>query len=189
MILTLPVQASVELPPLTQIFGLVLVLVSLVLLYRLGLLWIHYQKGSSGVVPSTLPENLSVEPRCVLTKSEASLFNLVSLAVQDSYLVLAKLPLRSLLKMTAGEDINERWMVKSIQKFVADFVLIHPGTLVPEKVVLLEDQNTNKVQPDDQQKILESLFHNAQVEIIRLELDRSYTVPQLTQLFGLEEEA
>jgi hypothetical protein len=61
--------------------------------------------------------------------------------------------------------------------------------LVPEKVVFLEDHNTNPVQPDDQQKILESLFHHAQVEIIRLELDRSYTVPQLTQLFGLEEEA
>ncbi|MCZ6800350.1 MAG: DUF2726 domain-containing protein [Nitrospirae bacterium] len=185
----MPVQASVELPPLTQIFGLVLVFVSLVLLYRLGLLWIHYQKGSSGVAPSTLPENLSAEPRCVLTKGEASLLNLVSLAVQDSYLVLAKLPVRTLVKMTAGEDISERWMVKSIQKLVADFVLIHPGTLVPEKVVFLEDHNTNPVQPDDQQKILESLFHHAQVEIIRLELDRSYTVPQLTQLFGLEEEA
>jgi hypothetical protein len=189
MILTLPVQASVELLPLTQIFGLVLVLVSLALLYRLGLLWIHYQKGSSGVAPSTLAEYLSVEPRCVLTKSEASLFNLVSLAVQDSYLVLAKLPVKTLLKMTGGKDINERWMVKSIQNFVADFVLIHPGTLAPEKVVLLESQKTNEVQTDDQQEILESLFRRAQVEIIRLQLDRSYTVPQLTQLFGLEEEA
>ena len=186
--LPVPLLNFLDLPSLTQIIGLVLVGASLLLMYRLISLWRESQAAglSTGV---GLPKDVGAVPRQLFTKEEAVLFNLVYLAVRDSYFVLAKLPMRSFLKITAGDDAVRKSILKPFQKFSVDFVLVHPGTLRPVKVVLLDHKEMNPERDVVDTQLFHTICQQANIEVIRLQADLTYTVPDLTKVFGLEDDA
>lgn len=176
------------LPSLTQFLGLLLVAISLGLLYRLVKLRSKHRPTDSLTTFSEIPKHIDVQPRCLLTKDESTLYNLVCLAVRDSYLVLAKLPIWTVLKISGISDSNRKLLFRQLHPSTIDFILIHPGTLLPAQVVFLQNYEKDQGFVSQSAQFLDAIFREAKIEVLRLPAHTMYTIPQLEQLFGLAEE-
>ena len=134
---------------------------------------------------ATIPPGIGIKPQSVLTSTEASFYNVLRLAVQDRYLVLAQVPLWCLIDVEApSREVFKGFLNKIALKRV-DFVLIHPGTLSVAKVVELEVP-TSSPQRQMRDRLVQAVFKAAGIEVVRLKTDHSFTVPALAELLGLE---
>jgi hypothetical protein len=134
---------------------------------------------------AAIPPGITVKAQTVLTSTEASFYNVLRLAVQDRYLVLAQVPLWCLIDVEApSREVFKGFLNKIALKRV-DFVLIHPGTLSVAKVVEL-DVPTPSAQRQTRDHLVDRVFKAAGIEVVRLKTDQSFTVPALAALLGLE---
>jgi hypothetical protein len=134
---------------------------------------------------ASIPAGINIKPQSVLTSTEASFYNVLRLAVQDRYLVLAQVPLWCLIDVEApSREVFKGFLNKIALKRV-DFVLIHPGTLSVAKVVELEVPGPSP-QRQARDRLVDAVFKAAGIEVVRLKTDRSFTVPALAELLGLE---
>lgn len=176
-----------SLPIIQKFLVISFAIVAVVLLYQLGKVWLtkrrhYYFRGLDEV-----PGDMVVESQVLLTKEEITLYNLVHLAVRDSYLLLAKIPLRCLIQVHTKNDVVRRDFLRSIQKIRADFVLVHPGTLISAKVILI-DKNEEMDHPISRNRLIGPILREAEIEVIWLQANINYSVPQLTERLGLAPE-
>ncbi len=142
-------------------------------------------RAPSSTDAAAIPPGISIKPQPLLTSAEASFYNVLRLAVQDRYLVLAQVPLWCLIDVEApSRDVFKGFLNKIALKRV-DFVLIHPGTLSVAKVVEL-DVPTPTPQRQTRDRLVDTVFRAAGIEVVRLKTDQSFTVPALAGLLGLE---
>lgn len=135
--------------------------------------------------PAAIPAGITVKPQPLLTSAEAAFYNVLRLTVQDRYLVLAQVPLWCLIDVEApSRDILKGFLNKIALKRV-DFVLIHPGTLSVANVVELDVPSPSPAR-QARDRLLDTVFKAAGIEIVRINADQSYTVPALAGLLGLE---
>ena len=132
-----------------------------------------------------LPGGPSVISRPLLSKTEATLLNLIRLAVQDNYLVFAKLPVTSVISVTEEEEAARRTILKTIRTVRLDVVLVHPGTLCSVKVIQFVEEEEPSIQANDRDRVVDSVLQAAGIEMIRLELHTTYTVAKLVEILGL----
>ena len=142
----------------------------------------HRDENSDGLLGST-----TVNPRPFLSKGEATLLNLIRLAVQDIYLVFAKVPVSSLVMITEEDPERRRTILKTIQSTRVDVALIHPGTLRPALGIKFVEDEASSRQLDERDQLVGEILQAAGIEIIRVELHTAYTVAELVTLLGLGE--
>ncbi len=129
-----------------------------------------------------------VTPRPVLSSEEATLFNLVKLAVQDHFLVLGKL---SVLQLVSFPDKNEgarRALMRSLQPVRLDMVLVHPGTLQAQIVIKFRQDKDESVKGDERERLMETVLKAAEIQLVFLSLGRTYSVVQLAEMLGLAQD-
>ena len=105
-----------------------------------------------------LPGGPSVISRPLLSKTEATLLNLIRLAVQDNYLVFAKLPLTSVISITEEEEAARRTILKSIRRVRVDVSLVHPGTLCSMKVIQFVEEEESPTQAKERDRVVDTMF-------------------------------
>ena len=115
------------------------------------------------------------------------MYNLIKLAVQDQYLVLAKLPVLSLVTITEEETTTRQAVLRTIARIRLDVALVHPGTLLPEKVLMFSS-DTEKILRSKAQKLAKEVLEASGIEVFSLDLRRRYTVTELVGLLGLQED-
>lgn len=165
----------------------ILLITTLVLIVLI--LWFIWSRPSSPSRAPDIPiEQLSASTRPLFLSTEASVFNMVRLAVQDSYLVLAKLPLSSVLTIEEKDRGTRKAIMKAIQHIRLDLALIHPGTLQLEKIIRFATAETSSPPLQHKEQLVAAILESAGIETITLEADVSYTVPQLLTLLGLGED-
>ena len=175
-------------PPISQmlVMGLILVtgLVVLVLLRS------RRSPGvpAPGVMVDGIGERVAVKVQPLMDGSDVSLFNLLLLAVRDHFLLLSKIPLRNLLHLRVEDDSFRRALVQTLRNVTVDFVAVHPGTRLPVKAIFVGKPGDDAVASSAQERVVEALFHKAGIEVIRLDREARYSVEQLTDLLGLDEE-
>jgi hypothetical protein len=135
-----------------------------------------------------IPAGLSIRRQPVLTEQEALYYNLLRLTVQDQYLLFAQVPLWCLLEITGSDRQARAVMLNRIALKRVDFALVHPGSLALAKVIELDDPTMTSDRKQARDRLVEALFAAADVELIRLDLQHRYTVPQLAELLGLASE-
>ena len=143
-------------------------------------------RGSVGKEGFVLPSGVTLSPQPLLTDTDLMLYNLIRLAVEDHYLVFARVPLWSVVSVEAEGKARSQ-VLRQIGLKQLDFVLVHPGTKASEQVVLLED---GFPQPHEiiRRREIQSVLQAAGITLITLKPHTSYTVLQLAQLFGVSEE-
>jgi uncharacterized protein DUF2726 len=146
-------------------------------------------RGSSTGGPTrkgtfVLPPGLTLRPQPLLTDTDLLLYNLIRLAVEDHYLVFARVPLWSIVSVEAEGKIRLQ-VLRQIALKQLDFVLVHPGTKVAEQVVLIEESAAPQRQEVTRRREIQSVLEAAGITLTTLKSDTSYTVPQLAQLFGV----
>lgn len=147
--------------------------------------WGHRWTGRVQAAAFVIPSGVSFVAQPLLTEAEAFLYNLIRLAVQDRFLVFAQVPLWCLVDIST-EDRKARSVVlgKLALKRV-DFVLVHPGTRIVVKVVEL-DEPLSSPQRRERDRLVEQVLQAAGIAVIRLKTQKSYTVPALSSLLGLD---
>jgi hypothetical protein len=166
------------------------VFIGLAIAFLAFLVWRLRVSSSTGPVRQetfVLPPGVTLRPQPLLTDTDLLLYNLIRLAVEDHYLVFARVPLWSVVSVEAeGKDRSQ--VLRHIALKQLDFVLVHPGTKAAEQVVLLEEGLPP--QPDEltRRREIQSVLQAAGITLTILKSHTSYTsytVPQLAQLFGV----
>ena len=142
-----------------------------------------FQKRSSPPTAFYLPPDTVVTSNPVFTETELSLYNLLQMAVQDRYLVLAQVPLWSCVSVENPGNARSKLLNHLALKRV-DFALVHPGTRHVEQVVQIDDASADPSQVE-RQRVIESILDAAGIKLVQVRSKKPYTVPELTALLGL----
>ncbi len=165
-----------------------ILLAGLILVTGLALVMLVRFRRAKGVPVWTdgLADRVSVKPRPLMNGSDASMFNLLLLAVRDHFLLLAKIPLKSLVRLRIEDEALRRFVARTLRNVTVDFVVVHPGTQLPVKAIFVgRPDGTASSLPE---RLTDALFQQAGIDVIRLDQDAGYSVERLTRLLGLEEE-
>ena len=152
--------------------------------------WIWRRPLPAGVLPALNPESGEsvVTARSIMSPVEATLYNLISLAARDHMLVLAKIPLLSVLSVVDKDEEARKAAMRMIQPVRCDVVLAHPGTLKVTTVITLNKEVPLTAGREDRDRFVETLLKAAGIQSIILQTTQTYSVDQLTGLLGLAEE-
>jgi len=171
--------------------GLSLILLAGLVLGVVFLLqWIWRRPLSEGSLPALSPESGEsvVTPRPLMSPEEATLYNLIKLAAQDHLLVLAKMPILSVLSLGDKDEEARKAVMRTIQPVRCDVVLAHPGTLKAMTVITFQKSSPSAPGREDRDRLVDALLKAAGIRSITLQLNQPYSVDQLTELLGLTEE-
>lgn len=167
------------------------------LLALLLLLWIRLRRRRAGQPAGEgagrpqalpLPPGLVLKPQPLLSASEAALYNLLKLAVQDDFLVFAQVPIWCLLDVQTDDRRQRTAFLNQVALKRVDFALVHPGSLTVTKVVELDAAAGADGRSQARRQLLEQICQKAGIELIRLDGRATYTVPQLAAALGLAAE-
>ncbi len=166
--------------------GLVAVLGVIVLF----LVWRGRSRAGSarGMRVERLPAMVEVQARELMDESDVALLNLLMIAARDRFLVLAKMPLTRLMRIHVQDDFDARIVAKAIRGITVDFVLLHPGTRRAARAIFVEKQGDHSSSWHEQRPWLDMLFHDAEIEVIRLDRDGRYNVEHITALLGMADD-
>lgn len=170
-------------------FPVVLIVLMALVALILWMIWNRPLPSSQPTMDSeAMPDRTSVMSRPLLSKLEATLLNLIRLAVQDRYLVFAKLPVSSLVKVMHENERTRKTILKTIRPMRIDVALIHPGTLNSTKVIKFVGGDDSPTQSNGRNRLVDAVLQAAGIEIIRLEAHTTYTVSKLVDILGLGEQ-
>jgi len=176
------------LPILLQILMLGLTIVTFVLVYYLVQPWFSRRRQSQGANALDFSDTMIAQARPLIPSSEVALFNLLHLVSRDMFLVFAKIPLRTLVQVSVGDESARREFVKAIRSLTADFVLVHPGTMLPSKIIMVGASDPDNAQPNSAYTPMKVLCQEAGIELIAVEANRNYSAMELTEILGFKED-
>ena len=157
------------------------------LVFLVWRLWVSSTTRPVKKEPFVLPPGVTLRPQPLLTDTDLLLYNLIRLAVEDHYLVFARVPLWSVVSVEAEGKVRSQ-VLKHIALKQLDFVLVHPGTKTAEQVVLLEESFPSQPHEVNWKREVQSVLQAAGITLTTLNPQTSYTVPQLAQLFGVADD-
>ena len=163
------------------------VFIGLVIALLAFLIWRLRVSSTSGLARKetfVLPPGVTLRPQPLLTDTDLLLYNLIRLAVEDHYLVFARVPLWSVVSVEAEEKARLH-VLRQIALKQLDFVLVHPGTKAAEQVVLIEEDFPPQPHEITRRRKIQSVLQAAGITLTSLNPHTSYTVPQLAQLLGV----
>jgi hypothetical protein len=137
--------------------------------------------------PFVLPPGVTLRPQPLLNDTDLLLYNLIRLAVEDHYLVFARVPLWSVVSVEAERTARSQ-VLRQIALKQLDFVLVHPGTKAADHVVLLEEGFPPQPHEVTRRQEILSVLQAAGITLTTLNSNTSYTVPHLAQLFGVSDD-
>jgi hypothetical protein len=165
-----------------------LTVVTFVLVYFLIQPWLRRRQLSQRVNEENLPNTLTAHARSLIPPQEVALFNLLHLVSRDIFLAFAKVPFRSLVQVNTDDEDARRECVKTMRSLTADFVLVHPGTMLPSKIIMVGGKDNDSIQSNSPNTLMKVLCQEAEIDLIWLEAAKNYSAMELTEILGLKEE-
>lgn len=135
-----------------------------------------------------IKDHVSAIARPLMDGPDVSMFNLLLLAVRDHFLLLSKIPLRSLMHLRIEDDSVKRALAPILRNVTVDFVAVHPGTRLPVKAIFVRKPEDDAMTSSSQERLVEALLRKAGIDVLRLDPEVLYSVERLTNLLGLEED-
>ncbi len=163
-----------------------LIAVGLIAVVGMVMVRLIRRRRSKAVRAGRLSDPVAARARQLMDDSDVELLNLLSLVAHDHFLVLAKLPLRSLFRVRVRDASDTRVVAHAIGGITVDFVLIHPGTRRAVKAIFVGKSWDDSAASPWREPWVDDLFLDAEIDVIRLDRDARYSVEQLTALLGLE---
>jgi len=131
-------------------------------------------------------DDVTVVPKPLLTEWELSLYNLLRITVQDHYLIFAQVPLWTFVSLESSGKDRIR-LVKHMALKRVDFALVHPGSRQVEQVIQTEEESSAPDQVE-RRRVIESIIGHTEIKLVKVQSKKSYTIPEIAALLGLEEE-
>lgn len=134
---------------------------------------------------TSIPAGLELTAQPFMTKAEAAFYNVLRLAVQDEYLLFAQVPLWCLVQVHATNSKTRVKFLGQIALKRVDFVLVHPGTLTVAKAIEMEADPAS-TQRQVRNQLVEDTLKAVGIDVVRLTLNRIYTIPDLALALDIE---
>ncbi len=131
---------------------------------------------------------LTTSMRPLFLSTEASLFNMLRLAVQDRYLIFAKLPLLTVITIEENDPNTRKIIMRAMQHVRIDIAMIHPGTLQLEKIIRFMTPETSATQPSDKERLVTATLQSAEIDTYTLDTSIAYTIPEILTVLNLADE-
>lgn len=148
--------------------------------------WMLASRRRSGQRPVVaLDSDTPVALKPLLSEAQARFYNLLKLAVEDRYLVLAHVPLWCVVNVPMPESGARLPLLSQLALKRATFVLVHPGTRLAEKVVDWKGENGTEASGERADPLLETVLKPAGVQIVTIHAGDVHTVAELIALFDL----
>ena len=157
------------------------------LLYAVWMLIARYQAKRDATAPFALSSDVTLELQPFLSDRELLLYNLISMAVQDHYLVFAHVPLWRVLRVE-GEGPSRLRVLRRMALKQLDFVLVHPGSRVVDQVVRLREGRKTEEDEEATQREIRMMLQAAGIRLTTLEADSNYTVQHLAMILDVNEQ-
>lgn len=165
---------------------LLLASVGLLLILVIAWFWLAKPFRERDEQEPIVPEGITLRAQPLMTKAEVSFYNALRLTVQERYLVFAQVPVWCLVEVRSDNpDVRAAFLNKIALRRV-DFVLVHPGTLAAVRVVELRDPSQLSVQREARDLLVDTLFKEAGIAVVRPKAGMTYTVAALANLLGFE---
>jgi hypothetical protein len=157
----------------------------LTILFLLGVcaiaLALFKSKGNETTDAPSEIENFQAQPD-FLTAAERSFYGALRLAVQDKYVIFAKVRAADVVRPGKRES-RSNW--KSDFNRIAlkhvDFVLCHPDTLKVLSVIELDDSSHRTLERGIRDDLIDSAMKSAGIPILRVPAKHSYAPTQLRE--------
>lgn len=133
----------------------------------------------------SIPPGLELTAQPFMTKAEAAFYNVLRLTVQDEYLLFAQVPLWCLVNVNATNPKTRLEFLGQIALKRVDFVLVHPGALTVAKVIEMEE-DPPPTQRQERNQLVEDTLKAVGIDVVRLTLNRIYTIPDLASVLDIE---
>jgi len=175
-------------PPFSQMLVVGLIILTGVVIVQLVRPRRTQAVPARGAWDDRILEKVAVQARPLMKGSDVVMFNLLLFAVRDHFLLLAKIPLRSLVQLRVNDDSYKPVLGNAIRNMTVDFVVVHPGTQLSVKAIFVRKPGNEVPASSSQERLIDALLHSAEIEVVRLDQETQYSVEQLTELLGLPEE-
>ena len=177
-----------SIPIFSQILMLVLTVMTFVLVYYLIKPWFCPRQQFRLDLQTKILESLSVSGRPFIPSSEVALFNLLHLVSRDFFLVFAKIPFRTLVQVRADDEEARREVVKPLRAVTVDYLLVHPGTMLPRKIIMIGSVKQNPEKSNSVSTLMKMVCQEAKIDIVWLDAHRNYSANELSAVLGLKED-
>ncbi len=164
----------------------VLIAIGAAVLLLLGWQFIVFRRARTARPNGLFPPGTTLSPRPLLTHHDVYIYNMLKLAAQDRYLVFAQVPLASVVAVKA-EDRSRLNLLSRIALKRVDFVLVHPGSGLVERAILVEEVDACG-ETVEWQRVVESVLQASGIAFVKLKATTDYTVPSLLGILGLGSE-
>ncbi|MER3421854.1 MAG: hypothetical protein C4293_00115 [Nitrospiraceae bacterium] len=155
------------------------------IVFWIGKTWLGRSSDLTGHQKSLIPSGISLVALPLLSKDEASFYNVLRLTVQDEYLVFGQIPLWCLIDIKSLSRRAKTAFLAKIALKRVDFVLVHPGTLTVAKVIELESKTDDSPHRQARNRLIEETLKRAGIELVRVPM-QSYTMPELAAILDIE---
>ena len=121
----------------------------------------------------------------LLTPAERSFYGVLQQAVEDSYLIFAKVRLADLFTVKANVDKSKK--LAAFNKIAAkhvDFVLCDPATLQVVAAIELDDKSHKQVKRQIRDEFINGLFENNGLPLGRVAAKRAYSLRDVVELLS-----
>lgn len=164
------------------------VLISIALVALVYIMWRLLTRIRTRTVPEgsfTVPSHITLKPKPLLSNEELLLYNLIRLAVQDHYLVFARVPFWCFLHIE-GENRSRLQVLRRLALRHIPFILVHPGSRIVAWVIQLDETEADTAQREKRKEIQE-IARAAGIKTTMLKCDRHYTVQQLAEILDIHD--
>ena len=117
----------------------------------------------------------------LVTKTELRFYKALNKAVLDDWEIFAMVRIADLLRVEKGHKNYRKWLNKILAKHI-DFVLCHPGTLVPEVCIELDDPSHERADRIERDIFVNAAFDAADLPLLRIPTQPSYRAQEIRDL-------
>jgi hypothetical protein len=165
---------------------LVIIIVTVLLALWIGKVVTGRRSDALSGRESVIPSGISVARQPLMTQTEASFYNLLRLAAEDTYLIFSQIPIWCLVEVTSTDSKTRQAFLNQIALKRVDFVLVHPGTLAVVKVVELEDPAQAHSQRQTRNRLIDEVLKMAGIQIVRVSSQQTASVPEMAALLDID---
>ena len=117
-----------------------------------------------------------------LSPAERNFFRILYQAVGENALICAKVNLADLFYVPSRDSAEYRVYTNKIDRKHVDFVLCDPQTLTPRLGIELDDRSHERADRQQRDYFVSNVFAEAGLPLLRVKVQRSYALQELTEL-------
>lgn len=165
-------QPTNVLPALVSSLSWLALALVILIVFRYLVAWFWRKSWQS--TKSTVPSDIKVEQRPILSAAEEQFFRVLQATIGDRHTIFPQLPLWILIEPRSTDFTTCKAFNNRINQKRVDFVIVDTQTLRPVLAIELDDRSHQRADRQDRDAFVEELFQKAGISLIRVRTAGSY---------------